>query len=227
MSSGIENRRVAARGHAGQAYELRRTEIIAAAGALFRKHGYQGTTLAAIADAVGTERASLYYYFAGKEDMFDSSVTKRVLQNLDMAERVRDSDRPPAEKLQSLVVQLMESYAEHYPFLYVYLQENMAHVAPKRKVWAAYVRDVNRRFEKAVTDIVEQGVTDGSFHVRGDPRITAYGILGMVSWSHRWFNPGSSPLAAREIAKSYAHVLVSGLAVVSLSEKELDDDAGF
>ena len=225
MTSGLENRRVAAHDHAGEAYELRRSEIVTAAGALFRKLGYQGTTLGAIADAVGTERASLYYYFAGKEDMFDSLVTERVLQNLAMVEHIRDSDCSPVEKLQSFVVQLMESYAEHYPFLYVYLQQNMAHVAPKRKIWAATMRDVNRRFEKAVTDIVEQGVDDGSFHVRGDPWITAYGILGMASWSHRWFTPGSGP-AAREIADSYAHVLVSGLAAASPSEKELDDGVG-
>lgn len=226
MNSGIGSRRSAARDHASVAYELRRTEIVAAAGALFRKRGYQGTTLAGIADAVGTERASLYYYFAGKEDMFDSLVTERVLQNLAMAERIRDSDDQPSEKLRSLVVHLMESFAEHYPFLYVYLQQNMAHVAPKRKAWAGYMRDVNRRFENTVIDIVEQGVADGSFRIRGEPRITAYGILGMVSWTHRWFNPGSTSITAREIADSYARVLISGIAVMPPNEKELNYGAG-
>lgn len=44
--------------------------IILAAAKIFKKYGYQKTTLREIGKAVGMNKASLYYYFKNKEDLF-------------------------------------------------------------------------------------------------------------------------------------------------------------
>jgi hypothetical protein len=106
----------------------------------------------------------------------------------------------------------MVSYAEHYPFLYVYLQENMAHVDPKRKAWASEMRRVNRQYEAAVTEMIKQGIDEGSIRDVGEPWVLAYGLMGMVSWTHRWFNPQTAEVDAQSIGESYAEVLLAGLA---------------
>src|SRR4051794_501481 len=46
-----------------------RDQILGAAAALFAEHGYAGTTTRAIAERVGIRQASLYYYFAGKDEI--------------------------------------------------------------------------------------------------------------------------------------------------------------
>lgn len=210
-TSGIGQRRATAQGQKNAGYEDRRAEILVAAAALFRTGGYRGTSIGKIAEKVGTDRASIYYYFSSKEEVFDVLVTDVVKGNLVIAEQIRDSPTSATEKLRELVVQLMCSYAEHYPFLYVYLQENMAHVDPKRKAWAAEMRQVNRRYEGAVTDIISQGITEGSIKPVGEPWVLAYGLMGMVSWTHRWFNPRTAEVDAKAIGESYADVLLSGL----------------
>lgn len=212
-ASSISRRRAAARDRSGEAYMRRRNEIIQAAAEVFRNKGYQASTLADVSEAVGVDRASLYFYVGSKEEIFDEIVTDVVKANLAIAEEIRDSSEPAPAKLRRLVSQLMSSYAEHYPFLYVYLQENLAHVAEERRGWAEELRGVNRRYEAAVQDIVQQGVDEGSLRGITDARVVAYGVMGMVSWTHRWFSPAKSPVDARTIGESYAEILLGGLEV--------------
>ena len=58
----LGERRSSARAEAAPAYRARREEIIAAAGQAFLAKGYRATSFRDIADAVGVDRASLYYY---------------------------------------------------------------------------------------------------------------------------------------------------------------------
>lgn len=211
--SGIGRRRAAARGRKDGGYAVRRAEIVRAAADVFKSNGYRGTSLADIAQAVGTERASLYYYVSSKEELLDEVVTDVVMANVETAVTIRDSPGPAPDKLRELVVGLMVSYAENFPFLYVYLQENLAHVAESRREWAEQMRQVNRRWEDAVTDIVSQGIEEGSLHPITDPRVMAYGIIGMVSWTNRWFNPERAKVDAAAIGESYARMLLSGMEV--------------
>ena len=41
--------------------------------------------------------------------------------------------------------------------------------------------------------------------------LTAYGIIGMVGWTNRWFNPNDSPLSAGEIGSAFSDILLGGL----------------
>ncbi len=211
--SGIGRRRAAARDRKKAGYAIRRSEIIHAAAQVFKQRGYQGTSLADIAEAVGTERASLYYYISSKEELLDEVVTDVVRANLVVAEAIRDAPGAAPDKLRELITGLMKSYAEHYPFLYVYLQENLAHVAESRREWADEMRKVNRRWEDAVTAIVSQGIDEGSLRAITDPRVMAYGLIGMVSWSNRWFNPERTAVDATTIGESYARMLLDGMEV--------------
>ena len=209
--SGISKRRAAARGRSGEAYTRRRAEIVAAAATIFREKGYQASTLADVSEAIGMDRASLYFYVSSKDEIFDEIVTELVKANTDEAERIAAGTEPAPAKLRALVLQLMRSYADNYPFLYVYLQQNLSHVSEERQGWAAELRAVNRRYEAAVQAMVQQGVDDGTLRPVLDAKVVAYGLMGMVSWTHRWFNPESSPVDATQIGEEYARILVDGL----------------
>ena len=49
--------------------EARRRELFALAAPVFRRHGYRGATIKAIAHACGLSPASLYHYFRSKEEL--------------------------------------------------------------------------------------------------------------------------------------------------------------
>jgi AcrR family transcriptional regulator len=213
MASGIGKRRAAARDEGKAAYRERRAEIIAAAAEIFKKHGYRGTKLNDIAEALQLDRASLYYYVGGKEELFHDVVGGAVERNALTAEAIVEGPGTAPEKLRTLVAGLMVSYAETYPFLYVYIQENLSNISPDRSDWAREMRHLNKRYENAVVAIVQAGIAEGSFAVNTQPWVVAYGIIGMVAWSNRWFGPTESTVPAEEIGAAYADTLLTGLQV--------------
>jgi TetR/AcrR family transcriptional regulator, cholesterol catabolism regulator len=188
----------------------RRGEISQAAIRVFNRLGYKSASLSAVATEMGIDRATLYYYFSSKEQLFDE-ITRSVLESNDqLARRIANSGISPARKLRELISALMTSYAEHYPLLYIYIREDLAHVSDKRSSWSEHMRKLNRSIEQSIIDIIEQGFADQSIRRVGSSRTIAYGILGMLNWSHRWFKPERSESAA-EIGKTFAELVLSGL----------------
>jgi AcrR family transcriptional regulator len=156
------------------------------------------------------DRATLYYYFSSKDQLFDDIVRSVIESNDALARRIADSAISPARKLRELVGTLMISYATHYPLLYIYIREDLAHVSDARSEWSAHMRKINKSIEASVIKIIEQGYADGSFRRIGSAKTVAYGILGMLNWTHRWFKPDRSE-SAEEIGKTFAELVLAGL----------------
>jgi TetR/AcrR family transcriptional regulator, cholesterol catabolism regulator len=221
--SDIGRRRSKAIADGTDAYQERRREIARVAASIFDKKGFRGTSLGAVAAAMGTDRASLYYYISNKRELYDEVVREVTEANVATAERIRDSDSIPLDKLRTLVIELMRSYAENYPILYVYIRENLSHVEDERTAWSIYMRAMNRRYENVVVEIIQEGINDGTIRPLSSARVLAFGVLGMVGWTNRWFQPplpgksnnglpGKSPTeAADDIGIAYAELAVAGL----------------
>ena len=210
-ASGSRRRRDSARKDATGAYLARRREIAAAAARVFNRNGFQGTTIGAVAEELGTDRASLYYYISSKEELFDEVVREVSEDNVATAERIRKSDDTPPAKLRALIESLMVSYADNYPLLYVYIRENLSHIPGERTEWSRYMRNLNRRYEQAIIDIVQDGIDGGTIRPVASARVVAFGIIGMIGWTNRWFDPRRSPDTAAEIGTGFAEMVLGGL----------------
>ncbi len=209
--SGIGRRRSAARADASALYKAKRAEIAEAAIRVFNRKGFQGASITAVAEELGVDRASLYYYFSSKEGLFDDVVRTVVERNLDFVKCIAASNISPRRKIRDLIVALMSSYGEHYPLFYIYIRENLSHVSDARTEWSTTMRELNRQTTDAVTAIIEDGYADNSIRKIGDARVVAYGIFGLVGWTHRWFRPAESNVSAEEIGKIYAEMVLSGI----------------
>lgn len=209
--SGIGRRRAAAKDEGSRAYQERREEIKQAAGELFKRHGFRGTSMGQVAEALNLDRATLYYYVGSKEELFDDVVTKAVRANVEIAESILTRPGPAPGKLHDLITSLMSSYADNYPFLYVFIQENLSHVDRTRSAWSKEMRGLNKRYEDIVVEIIQQGIDEGTIRPAADAWVQAYGLIGMVAWTNRWFNPGRSPVDAATIGEAYAGILLNGM----------------
>ena len=58
--------------------------------------------------------------------------------------------------------------------------------------------------------MIEQGIAEGVLRDDVDPKMAAYGILGMINWMHQWYRPGGRFTAA-EIGEQYAASWIDGL----------------
>ncbi|HET6509972.1 MAG TPA: TetR family transcriptional regulator [Baekduia sp.] len=208
-TSGIAKRRAAAKADGSSHYVARRLEIVKRAAEVFKTKGLAATSVDDIAKAAGVDRASLYYYVGSKKELFEEVVIEAVVANIEMAERIRRSDAAPADKLSQLVEGLMASYAEHHPHLYVFVQEDTAHLRGSG-TGDRNIGELQKRFDRALIAIIQEGVDSGAFRADVPPRIAAYGIIGMVNWSHRWFDP-DGPVGSDEVGRAFASMAVDGL----------------
>jgi AcrR family transcriptional regulator len=209
--SSIGKRRSAAKEDSRASYQARRREIAEAAIRVFNRLGFQGASVSAVADELGIDRASLYYYVSSKEELFDELVRTVVERNLELAKRIEASPMSPRRKLRELITALMTSYGEHYPLFYIYIRENLSHVDDRRSAWSRDMRQLNKETVDAVIAIIEQGYADKTFRNVGSSQVVAYGVLGIVGWTHRWYRPGQSNVSAEEIGKTYAELILAGL----------------
>src|SRR5439155_19629243 len=151
----------------------------------------KSTTLAQSAEAAGVDRATVYYYVGSKEELFREAVQDLVDKNAAKAQRIfRDKNLDPKQKLAQLVEALMCSYEEHYPHMYVYIQEEMHQVASDTSEWAQAMSRHTRRWETIFIKLVNEGVALGMFRSDIPVGISVNALFGMLNWTHRWFKPG-------------------------------------
>ncbi len=209
--SKIARRRKSALSDGSADYKVKRDEIVQTASRLFAERGYKSTTLAQIAEVAGVDRATVYYYVGSKEELFREAVQGLVDKNAAKAQRIfRDKSLDPKQKLAQLVEALMCSYEEHYPHMYVYIQEEMHQVASDTSEWALAMSRHTRRWETIFIKLVNEGVALGMFRSDIPVGISVNALFGMLNWTHRWFKPGGKRNAG-EIAGWFSEIFFSGM----------------
>ncbi|UQX00381.1 TetR/AcrR family transcriptional regulator [Streptomyces sp. RerS4] len=80
-----------------------REELLCAAAELFTARGYAATTTRAVAERAGMRQATMYHYFAGKEELLAELLESTVAPSLALARRLlADTARPAALRLWEL-----------------------------------------------------------------------------------------------------------------------------
>ena len=158
----------------------------------------------------GVDRATVYYYVGGKQELFREAVQTAIEENVEEAERTyRDTTQTPRQKIEHLVTRLMCSYEEHYPHIYVYLREEMSQVENSDTAWAKYMVKQTRRIEEIFIQLMKKAMQQGD--IRGDipPLLLVNSLFGMLNWTHRWFKPGKR--SANEIAAAFCEIFFNGM----------------
>jgi AcrR family transcriptional regulator len=190
---------------AGARSDLRRAEILRSAAAAFRRRGYHGASMGAIARAVGMTKGNLYYYFRNKEEIlfFCHDYSLDIL-----LDRLREAERAggaPDRRLRSLLVAFVHMIIDELHGTALTLDLDALSAAHRRRVVAK--RD---RFDHALRRILRRGMQTGAF-AAGDPKLLTFALLGSVNWITRWYDP-SGPAGSDEIADTFADYLLAGLA---------------
>ena len=131
-----------------------------------------------------------------------------IERNATIATTIQRSKVSPRRKLRDVLSALMASYTDNYPLLYIYVRENLSHVSNKRSAWSKHMRALNRTVESALIAIIEEGYADGSFRKVGSARVVAYGALGIIGWTNRWYKPGSE-VSGEDIGRIFGEMIIS------------------
>jgi AcrR family transcriptional regulator len=212
-TTNLGRRRSSARTEAAPGYRARREEIIAAAGQAFLAKGYRATSFRDIAEAVGVDRASLYYYFESKHDLFRAATSVAVERNIAEAEEIAEANIPATAKLSEILRRLLDSYtARDYPYMFIFLQEDVNQISEDPEdPWAREMNDYSRRYERAITSIIAAGAASGELELAGPPHVLTKALIGMANWTHRWYR-SDGEMSAAEIADTFARTFLHGVA---------------
>jgi len=211
QSSNISRRRRTALQEGSADYLAKRAELVEIAGRQFKANGFKATTLAEVGHKAGLDRATVYYYFGSKEELFRECVRLGVDANIAECERIfAQKDRPAAERLRAIMRQLMAAYDHYYPHMYVYIQEEMSRITGEQSTWAQRIVSQTRTFERIVLSLVNELIESGE--MRGDipVSVAANAIFGMLNWTHRWYQPGG-PHSAEQISTAFSDIFFDGM----------------
>ncbi len=151
-------------------------EKVLAAADLFADAGLDATKMEEVAAVTGVPKATLYYYFEGKEDILAflfEEILDEVARAVDAAVH---RDGTAAERLRAVVVAHLGVIAAH-PAASRALQFDLGR--------AARIPQINDRIEAAfrapVRQLLADGAADGSLRPVPHPGVVAVAILGVVT----------------------------------------------
>ena len=212
MTESIAIRRSQARRDSNPAYHERRQRLLRGAAEVFKEKGFQAASINDIAERYGGDRATIYYYYGSKHEIFIDLIQEAVKEVVQVAEEVANSDESAAGRFERLISTTMELYERHYPYMYLYIQEDMRKVPGDGTDAGTELEALSSRFEHALRKIVHDGIDEGVFRAELDPTMIIFAFSGAMNWTHRWFVPGGR-LSGREVGASMAEILLGGIQV--------------
>ncbi len=185
-------------------------DIVAAAAKVFRTKGYHAATVRDIADEVGILKGSLYHHFESKEALLYLVVKEPIAQMFQTMAAIAEADLTPTEKLRRAISAHLEAFDRHYPHLFVYLREREEVKRRFREMIGYSPKDYERHWQQ----ILREGIENGEFRSDLDIQVTSYGLLGMLNWAYKWYDP-QGRLSIGEVAEQFTALALAGVAAAA------------
>ena len=190
-----------------QAKESRADQLLETATLLFKEKGYHNTSMQDLADALGMQKGSLYYYIESKEDLLRELLEQATSILGAQIDEVYAADLTAAEKLRIALENHGRAIMDHLNLVTVYLQEYRS--LPPERLKEVMTRREN--YEQCLMQILQDSIASGEFRPV-DVKMTVFGFLGMLNWTHQWFSPDGE-LTSEQIAAILADLSMHAVSV--------------
>jgi AcrR family transcriptional regulator len=174
------------------------------AAALFRKRGFNGTSMAELAAEVGITKSSLYHHYRSKQALLSEIIELTVNRVAPLIEEVAESDLPIRERLGKAVALHTVEAIRDQDSIACFVEEGR-YLTPDFMTAHVVKRD---SYELIFRRLFEEGIASGEF-MDQDVGLAVKAILGMCNSVVRWYRPdgGYTP---EEIAAQFAYFAVRG-----------------
>jgi AcrR family transcriptional regulator len=181
----------------------RRDELLRASAKLFRKKGFDGTTIRDISSAAGMHSGSPFYHFKTKQDILVAVMEQGLAEGLRSLQAVAASAKTPEQKLTAMIrAQLATILEDGNDFIPVLLYDWRSLTQANRRRVVQLKDRYDALWQQAIDDLKRAG------RLPGDPQLVRLLILGAVNWTGTWYRPGGR-LSLDEIAESTARVFLA------------------
>ncbi|HZD04325.1 MAG TPA: TetR/AcrR family transcriptional regulator, partial [Longimicrobiales bacterium] len=162
-----------------------RQDVVSAAGRLFARRGYHGTSMRDLGQELGLLGSSLYSHVTSKEDLLVEVVEKGAGLFEQSARRASKARGSGAERLRNLIAGHVDVMVDHLDEVRTFLNEaRFLEPEHRRRIVAA--RDAyEAEFRAAIAD----GLADGSLAWQVDPKLGGIMLLSILNALERWYDP--------------------------------------
>jgi len=163
----------------------RREELTRIAARLFAEKGYQGTSLADLAEQLGVQKPSLYHHIDSKEDL----LWEVAREGADAFHAALDSvpaDAPATERIRFALRAHLGVVAAQLDVATVFVREWRFLSAERRDEFTAE----RRRYEERIRDLFREGVEGSELRTDLDIATAALLFLSAANWAYTWLRPG-------------------------------------
>lgn len=196
--------------------EGKKLEILDAAANCFMLKGYSATTVDDIAEACGSTKGLVYYYFNSKLDVFIEVYRSGILLGVARVRPVATGPGTGAERLRVMCEGQIDALIRYLPY-HVAVKEGVGpqllnSLTPAQRDMLGQLNTLRREFEGYYVKVIEGGVKDGTLTC-GNPRLAARVILGGLNSVSMWFHPQSGDKVGetKRLATDITDLLLSGI----------------
>ena len=154
--------------------ELRKKQILDGALKVFKLHGIEKTTMDEIAHESGFGKATLYYYYASKDEVFIDVMVKGWKDLWEGIENLIVQEKSPKEKFVGIIVQIgliVKDNKNLYGFLFTapnHIQDT------SKQLWKTY----QERLYAILGSIIDEGIKKNEF-IDVDPKVLMKAVGGL------------------------------------------------
>ena len=181
----------------------RRQELTRIAARLFAEQGYQGTSVADLAEELGVQKPSLYHHIASKEDLL-WEVAWEGAGAFHAALDAVPADAPAAERIRLALRAHLGVVAEQVDIATVFVREWRYLEGERREEFVAE----RRRYEERFRALFREGRELGELRTDLDDGTAALLALSAANWAYTWLRPGSE---TDELADRFTVLLLDGM----------------
>ena len=166
----------------------KREEILLAANKLFRKKGYNGTSMQGIAEEVDLLKGSLYHHFSAKEELLNEILVSGIDRLLLVSGQIFEMiDLGARDKLRELIKRHVLHITGNNESLLIATNELDKLSESHRESYHAKRKEYNKLW----SSVLEEGIQKGEFP-SFDVELTSRAIRGMINWLVEWYKHDGS-----------------------------------
>jgi AcrR family transcriptional regulator len=181
----------------------RREELTRIAARLFAERGYQSTSLADLAEALGVQKASLYHHIDSKEDLL-WEVAWEGAEAFHAGLDGVPAEVPAAERIRLALGAHLAVVGQQLDVATVFVREWRHLQGDRRDRFLAE----RRRYEERIRELFRAGVDESQLRTDLDVGTAALLFLSAANWAYTWLRPGSP---TDELADRFYAALLDGM----------------
>lgn len=187
-------------------YDERKLAIVEQAAALFASRGFNGASVADIAERCKTSKSLIYHYYESKEDILYDVMISHVRALESAAADALAGSAGPEQKLRDLTQLFMALYvgaADRHKVLL-----NDLDYVPKAR--RSEIVEVQRGLIESVRKLLVE-IEPALKKQTGASLTAAMLFFGTINWTHTWYNP-SGAVTPEALANMAVDLTLGGIA---------------